>query len=219
MLILAMDFSSSISGMVLLDGDDIRAERQWSESPSRNQQVFPALLALLKDGRCRPEDLDLFAVGVGPGTFSGLRVALATAQGMALPSDKPVIGVSSGEAIAWDVCRETSARHVTVVGDARRRRLWITTVETRGGGLPLPGEYTSIPEDALSSHLVPETWVASPDWLRIGGLIDAAATGAQVVRKPAFPNAPTIGRIARLKAMSGTTPPPPSIIYVHPPVA
>ncbi len=214
-----MDFSSSTSGMALLDGDDIRAERQWHESPSRNQQVFPALLALLKDGRCRPEDLDLFAVGVGPGTFSGLRVALATAQGMALPSEKPVIGVSSGEAIAWDVFRETSAKHVTIVGDARRRRLWMTTVEARGDSLPLVGEYTSIPADVLSSRLVPETWVASPDWLRIGGLIDAAATGAQVVRKPAIPRAPAIGQIARLRVSSGTPPPTPSIIYVHPPVA
>lgn len=218
MLTLAMDFSSSVSGMALLVGDTILATHQWDDSPSRNQQVFPALIALLKEGRCKPGDIDLFAVDIGPGTFSGLRVALAAAQGMALPSGKPVIGITSGEAIAWDVCRETSAKHVTVVGDARRNRFWITSVETHGEGLPVAGAYTSIPADALAAHLTPGTTVASPDWLRIGNLLEIGVSATPLIRRPTLPQAVTVGRIALQKLMAGATTPP-SIVYVHPPVA
>ncbi len=214
-----MDFSSSVSGLALLVDDRIRATRQWDESPSRNQQIFPALIALLKESGCHPRDIDLFAVDIGPGTFSGLRAALAAAQGMALPDGKPVIGVSSGEAIAWDICRETAAGHVTVVGDARRSRFWITSVEIHDQGLPVAAPYTSIPADTLAAHLTPGTTVASPDWLRIGNLLDAAANGLPMIRKPALPQAVTIGHIARQKLLTGATITPPSIVYVHPPVA
>lgn len=219
MLTLAMDFSSSVSGLALLDDDRIRASRQWDESPSRNQQVFPALIALLKECGCHPRDVDLFAVDVGPGTFSGLRVALAAAQGMALPDGKPVIGISSGEAIAWDVCRETTAEHITVVGDARRSRFWITSVEIHHQGRPVAAPYTAIPADTLAAHLTPGTTVASPDWLRIGNLLDPAANGMALIRRPALPQAVTIGHLARQRFLAGAATTPPSIVYINPPVA
>jgi len=121
-MILAIDTSSSRGSVALGDRHGVVAERTFSGADGRDRHsttLFPALAEILPPG----QPLERIVVGLGPGSFSGIRVALAAAQGLALPGAVPVVGIAS----AWSVARQHA--HVTRLGvfaDARRGEYYCT---------------------------------------------------------------------------------------------
>ena len=100
MLILAADTSLPIlSVAVVRDGELLGATAVEGRS-SRNEKLLPAIDWLLSETAVDRRSIDLFAVTRGPGSFTGVRIGLATIQGMALALDKPVCAMSTHEAIA-----------------------------------------------------------------------------------------------------------------------
>ena len=75
--------------------------RGGDPSRSHGEQLPGQLMAMLDDEGVALHDVDLFAVSIGPGSFTGLRVGIATIQGLALASGKPVVPVSTFDALAW----------------------------------------------------------------------------------------------------------------------
>jgi len=99
-LILAADTSLPIlSVAVVRDGELLGATAVEGRS-SRNEKLLPAIDWLLSETAVDRRSIDLFAVTRGPGSFTGVRIGLATIQGMALALDKPVCAMSTHEAIA-----------------------------------------------------------------------------------------------------------------------
>ena len=109
MLILAIEQSSVLASVALLNDGRVLAAERWHCTWNRSQNVFDILPSLLKNASVRPENIDVFAAGTGPGSFSGSRVAVSVAQALALPGGKRAIGISSGEALARDIAFETNA--------------------------------------------------------------------------------------------------------------
>jgi tRNA threonylcarbamoyladenosine biosynthesis protein TsaB len=91
-MLLAIDTATSMSGLALFDGA-VRAEAVWDAGRDHGAQLLPQLTLLCDHLRCRPADLTAIAVTLGPGSWSGLRVGLATAKGLALALDLPLLGV------------------------------------------------------------------------------------------------------------------------------
>ena len=89
-LILAFDTATDVATSALVDDGEVLGERS-----SRAQTLLEDVDALLRQGGARPTDVDALAVGVGPGSFTGVRVGLATARGLALALGVPVAGVST----------------------------------------------------------------------------------------------------------------------------
>ena len=120
-MILAIDTSASSGSVALGDAGGVAASESFAEDGRRRHSahLFRALEKL--DVAARP--VSRIVVGLGPGSFSGIRVALAAAQGLALPGGIPVFGVCS----AWSVARQLA--HVTRLGvfaDARRGEYYCT---------------------------------------------------------------------------------------------
>lgn len=65
-----------------------------------------------------------FLTGLGPGSFSGIRAAIAALQGLSLPRNLPVLGLSNAAVLAWNTARALGRDRIAVLGDARRQRLW-----------------------------------------------------------------------------------------------
>lgn len=120
MLILAADTSLPIlSVAVIRDGELLGATAVEGRS-SRNEKLLPAIDWLLSETGIDRRSIDLFAVTRGPGSFTGVRIGLATMQGMALALDKPVCAMSTHEAIA-----PARGRRV-IVDDAGRGEFYVS---------------------------------------------------------------------------------------------
>jgi tRNA threonylcarbamoyladenosine biosynthesis protein TsaB len=121
MLTLAFDTATGMATSALVDDGEVLGERC-----SRAQTLLEDVDALLRQGGAHPSDLDRLAVGVGPGSFTGVRIGLATAQGLALSLGLRGAGVSTLAALA------VGAPGALPVIDARRREVF-----TLAGGLPV----------------------------------------------------------------------------------
>ena len=163
-------------------------------------------------------DVDLFAVGVGPGSFSGLRIAVTAARALALPSNRPVRGVDSARALAWQVGSARGADAVTVAGDARRARLWLARFDTRSPDTPMVEPYRLVPHDELPGSMPADGLVISPDWDRIADVLRAANVDAELVEEACVPSAVAVARLALRAHRAGEQQAPPVPIYLHPPV-
>ena len=120
MLTLAFDTATGVATSALVDDGELLGERA-----SRAQTLLEDIDALLRQGGAHPRDLDALAVGVGPGSFTGVRIGLATARGLALALDLQGAGVSTLDALA------AGAPGAVPVIDARRSEVF-----TVAGGAP-----------------------------------------------------------------------------------
>jgi tRNA threonylcarbamoyladenosine biosynthesis protein TsaB len=125
--ILALDTSGSFGSVALLDGDRLLGQIALDAQRRAAQTLAPAIVQLLKDHRCEAQQVRLVAVGIGPGSFTGLRIAVTTAKTFAYAVNAETIGVSTLEAIAAGVPATLlgrSACRVQAVIDAHRRELF-----------------------------------------------------------------------------------------------
>ena len=103
MKILALDTSSIVATVAIMDGEKLMAEYTLNHRKTHSQKLMPILDELLKTCQLRPRDIDVFGVSLGPGSFTGLRIGLATIKAMAQALDKPVVGVSTLEGLAYNL--------------------------------------------------------------------------------------------------------------------
>jgi tRNA threonylcarbamoyladenosine biosynthesis protein TsaB len=118
-VILAFDTSAAHCAAALLSGDQLW-ERSEAMEKGQAERLFPMLEALLTDAGVGWGDLTTLAVGTGPGNFTGVRIAVAAARGLALSLNIPALGVTRLEALAHGL-----PRPVTVIEDARRGETYV----------------------------------------------------------------------------------------------
>lgn len=119
-LILGFDTSSAHCAAALLRGDSVLAQRREEMAKGQAERLMPLLEELLTEGGVTWADLDAIAVGIGPGNFTGIRISVSAARGLALGLDVPAIGVSSLEAQAFG-----QEKPVISSLDARRDHLYL----------------------------------------------------------------------------------------------
>src|SRR6266508_2582198 len=127
MQILALDASTDVCAVALGDGAHW-TERAENAGQRHSELLLPTVRALLAEARLDLAALDGIAFGAGPGSFTGLRIACGIAQGLALASGLPVIGISSLEAIA----QESGESRVVACIDARMREVYYAALEQQG---------------------------------------------------------------------------------------
>jgi tRNA threonylcarbamoyladenosine biosynthesis protein TsaB len=123
MLILAADSSLPILSVALVLDDALIGAVALEGRSSRNEKLLPAIDWLLTEGGIDRNSIDLFAVTRGPGSFTGVRIGLATMQGLALALGKPICAMSTHEAIA------PPSGRVAVVDDAGRGEFYVSVFE------------------------------------------------------------------------------------------
>ena len=128
MVILAIDTSSKSACIALLRDDDILSEVFLNLDVNHSVVLLPALHHLLRLSRIEPDEIDLFACTMGPGSFTGLRVGASTVKGLALATGKPIAGVSSLEALAFNI--EGREIPVCPMLDARKGQVYTALYRT-----------------------------------------------------------------------------------------
>ncbi len=101
MIVLAIDTSSEQGSLVVLEDGGRMTEAPLRSPGGHSENLFGEIPALLRRAGVRLEDVGCFAAAAGPGSFTGVRVALAAAKGLAVALGKPMAAVSNLQALAW----------------------------------------------------------------------------------------------------------------------
>lgn len=104
-MLLAIDTSSAWCGIACATADAVLGEAGWEAGRNHTLQLAPQLALLFTHLDARPSDLTAVAVALGPGSWSGLRVGLSFAKGLALARDVPLLGIGTIEALAYQFAR------------------------------------------------------------------------------------------------------------------
>lgn len=123
MRVLGLETSSPVGSVALLDSGRVVASAQQEAAGSLAERVVPLLHGVLASAGWSPVDIERIAVGLGPGSFTGLRVGLALAAGLGVGLGVPVVGVCSLAAIAHSATLPPEVVRVVVL-DARRAEVF-----------------------------------------------------------------------------------------------
>lgn len=117
--VLGFDTSGHWCAAALIAGGLVRAQRVEPMAKGQAEALIPLLDSVLAAGGCGWQDLAAIGVGIGPGNFTGIRISVATARGLALALGIPAIGVSRFDALALD------GPDLPVVVPALRGQVWV----------------------------------------------------------------------------------------------
>ena len=169
-MLVAIDTATGYASLALHDGFQVRVEHTW-ESPRRHTvELLPRLVAALEQLGLGVERISGVAVTRGPGSFTGLRVGMAVAKGLALAQGLPLVGVPTLDVVAAAQGRDN--RPLCAVLQAGRRRICVATYRWQNG------EWCAHEEPHLTTWLALVEETVSPTLFC--GEIDPAGTDALV---------------------------------------
>ncbi|MBW7956637.1 MAG: tRNA (adenosine(37)-N6)-threonylcarbamoyltransferase complex dimerization subunit type 1 TsaB [Deltaproteobacteria bacterium] len=131
MKILAIDTSSQSGSIALLEDRRLISEWTVGDAGTHSNWLLKSLEAHLKNAGQKLDEIDLFAIDVGPGSFTGLRIGISALKGLAWPLGKDIAGVSTLASLAMNL--PYSARVVCPVLDARKGEVYTALYETMSG--------------------------------------------------------------------------------------
>jgi tRNA threonylcarbamoyladenosine biosynthesis protein TsaB len=157
MRVLAFDTATRATAVALCDQHssvERRDDPPADARPGHAARLLELIAAAMADAGVGWAEIDRLAVGVGPGTFTGLRIGIATAHALARAREIPLVGVSTLEALALGGARGRSAGTVAAVIDARRREVFAAAWACGGGRLTERLlEPAAVPPDGLAERL------------------------------------------------------------------
>lgn len=158
--ILAVDTATTTCSVALADRGGVIAELSYFQKESHSRHLIGMVTALLGVAAVRLEDVDGFAVDVGPGTFTGLRIGLATIKGFASANQKPAVGVSSLDTLAGQA--GFSSGHICCMLDARRGEVYTARYTARDNKVErTTAQQTLPPHEAVAADDGPCLYIGS----------------------------------------------------------
>ncbi len=216
MLILAFDTSVAACSVALWSDGRVLAARRAAMDQGQAEALMPLIEEVMTDGRTAYTELDRIAVSIGPGSFTGVRVGLAAARGLALAANVPLVGVLTTEILAASVAAEEWAgagagAHVLAAIDTKRGDIYVQQFDQ---DMRAPVAVCALAPAELG------TWVAPGRVLVVG---DAAAAAAAAIGPRAVLSSadalPAPAVLARLASERLPQPGGPLPVYVRSPDA
>jgi tRNA threonylcarbamoyladenosine biosynthesis protein TsaB len=229
MHVLALDTTTRDGSAALVTDDGVMDERRGDASRSQTERLPDELLTLAAAHGLGLEAIDLFAVASGPGSFTGLRIGIATVQGLALATGKRIVAVSALEALAEAILHDVGPGALVATWmDARRGEVFAAAYDVREGQPDGPPSIVELEGPTSAAPLVTlGLWADRLRGRRIvftgdgaqayRDVISARLPGAVVLPTPLIAGA--IGQIAVRRAAAGDTIDPAAVqpLYVRRP--
>ena len=187
MRILALEFSSRVRSVAAWDSGcaDARPPRVARESEARATPVFSLIETALREAGLKREDIERLAVGLGPGSATGTRAAIAVAQGWCLARGVTVAGFNSLDVLAAGLHAAGQRGRVDLACDAQRGEWHVAGYELEPAGPRLCEPLRLASRDEMAARIRAGRVVLGPD-------LTAALPGA----RDAFPEAAVLARLA-----------------------
>jgi tRNA threonylcarbamoyladenosine biosynthesis protein TsaB len=195
MITLAIDTSTPRGAVALLRDDKPLAEVAFDRSQA-GQNLFDAAARLLTEHRLNAADIGLLAVGLGPGSFTGIRAGIAAAKGIALPRKLPIKGASSYDALALTALPKMprDCPQMCVLGDARRDEIYFALYDHAGRRVK---DCRIATLEALADEIHQPIWFVGSEIERYKSDLASLFGGfASIAETPVFPGAAAVGWLA-----------------------
>ena len=151
MLILAFESSAKPASAALVKDGQLLSQYMQCSALTHSRTLLPMAEDMLKNAELRLSDVDLIAAAHGPGSFTGIRIGVATVKGLAWAAEKPCVGVSTLEAMAWHGL--AVGGYICPVMDARRSQVYNALFKIEHGRPVRMTEDRPIALDELSKEV------------------------------------------------------------------
>ncbi len=197
MLVLGVDSTTQVAGVSIVDDRQLVAESFFNTRKNHSQRLLPMIVDLIAGAGLELADLDGLAVAIGPGSFTGLRIGLATVKGLAHAAQKPLVGIPTLDGLAWNAWEVPGL--VCPVLDARRQEVYTALYRWQEGKLCRLTPYQAVEPASLVESL--QSYTAPVYFLG-----DAVASYREIWQRmgnrarylPRVSNWPRASQIARL---------------------
>lgn len=196
MLTLAFDTSSSKGGVAVLDDSKILSRLVWEREGSHGELLTPAIEQALRDAQAKAEDLQLIALGHGPGSFTGVRIAVNAARALAYANKTPLMAFDTTEILAAGVGQHDLP--VLALINAQKNLLFSSTFSWQNSSWKRTAPLETIGFEDLISRIKQPHLCIGDGYLEFAGLIPAEAKNLFVRPEDVsdFPLPEVIGRLA-----------------------
>ena len=189
MKILALDFSSPQRSVAVLTAPEAAAHEVLDSSPGRDMKPFALIEAALRQAGLEREAIECLAIGLGPGSYTGIRVAVSLGQGWQLATGVKLLGISSVECITAQAATNTVSGKFSVVIDAQRGEFYLASYEVQHGNARESAPLRLAPRAEVEERARAGDQLVGPEvtrWFPSGKIV--------------FPQAATLARRATLRS-------------------
>jgi tRNA threonylcarbamoyladenosine biosynthesis protein TsaB len=213
MRLLALDTSTLAGSIALLEDDLLRAEVNMNLGRKHTERLLPGMDWIFSELEIEPAQIEAIAVGIGPGSFTGLRVGLATAKGLALSLEIPIVGVSSLDALAWQVRFYPGS--ILALIDARKGQLFARFYKG-GDGFAAAADPMVVNPAELAAKIPEKTMIVGEGYrayqdvfVKLGDKVQAAGFEFDI------PRASIIGKLGFKRLKAGDRDDPDTLVPVY----
>ena len=182
-MLLAIDTTTRFSGIALYDADGLRMEQLWETGGNHTVELVPFISRACEVCGLVPSGLKAVAVALGPGSFTGVRVGLSAAKGIALALDIPILGVSSLDVTAYAHWRDPLP--VCALVSAGRSRWCVGFYETEQGVWRRRGDLVLADAQQLTNLLDKPTLVCGELSADLRVALNSVPNGRAILASPA----------------------------------
>jgi tRNA threonylcarbamoyladenosine biosynthesis protein TsaB len=207
MKLLAIDTATERCSVALLDGEQL-TERSIETPRAHADLVLPMVESVLSEAGVRLQHLDALAYGRGPGAFTGVRIAVGVAQGLAFGAQLPTIGISDLAAVAQQAAGAAAAGGILVCMDARMGEVYWGKFAVAASGLVqgLGAERVDPPEAATIATIIDDSAVLAGTGFKAYPQLAVPGPG-RVIYDTLLPRAREVAVLARAELQAGRTRP------------
>lgn len=160
MKVLGVDTSTMTAGIGVVEGDEILAEVKFSVKITYSEILLSCIDQTLMNANLKIDDVDGFAISIGPGSFTGLRIGLSTLKGLCFATGKPLASVPSLDALAYLslYCQYP----VVAMLDAKKNQVYAAIYEAKDGKPKRQSDYLVVDVEDLVKRIPEKTLFVGP---------------------------------------------------------
>jgi len=169
-LTLAVETSSRIGSVAIALGERILAESAFSGPMRHSAELFPAIRSLLDRFNREPQEIEHIYISVGPGSFTGLRIAVTMAKAMHLANTAKIVAVDTLDVIAANAAgypekKNTELERIAAVLDAKRGQFFIAVYQRTAVRRPAESDERRATSDGIWKKTLPDSLMTAPQFL------------------------------------------------------
>lgn len=198
MKILGVETATTTGSVAVVGDAGVIAEYTLNIELTHSERLMSTVDRVLSDTGIRVADIDAFAVSIGPGSFTGLRIGLAAVKGLALVTNKPVVPVPTLKALAWNLPH--AAWPVCPLLDARKNEVYTAIYRFGESGIEQLMEESVLPLRGLAERITERT-LFTGEGTRLFRDDIRSLFGGRAVFAPASASVPSAASVAEIGLM------------------